>query len=72
MTGGEQLKQMLDEHQSSMVQLIDDKCTELEDVMSKAAPVQQQDGGSDNVAMPFAKGEAKDVSVCNMNTQQEV
>ena len=55
-----------------MVQLIDDKCTELENVMSKAAPVQQQDGSSDDVAMPYAEGEAKDVSVCDMNTQQEV
>ena len=32
----------------------------------------QQDGGSDDVAMPFAEGEAENVSVCNMNTQQEV
>ena len=66
---------MLDEHQASMVQLIDDKLTELKNEMRdffSAVPVQQQDGGSDDGTMPFAKGEAKNVSVCDMNTQQEV
>ena len=70
---GERLKQMLDEHQASMVQLIDDKLIELKNKMRDffpAAPVQQQDGGSDDGAMPFAEGEAEDVSVCDMNTHK--
>ena len=58
-----------------MVQLIDDKLIKLKNKMRDffpAVPVQQQDGGSNDGAMPFAEGEAEDVSVCNMNTQQEV
>ena len=72
---GDQLKKMLDKHQASMEQLIDDKLTELKNEMRdffSAMLVQQQDGSSDNGAMPFANGEAKDVSVCDLNTQQEV
>ena len=50
---GEQLKQMLgDEHQAPMVQLIDDKHTELKNEVRDFSScagwcVQQQDGGSD-------------------------
>jgi hypothetical protein len=71
---GERLKQMLDEHQESIVQLIDNKLTELRNEMRDCFPAapEQQDGGSDDGAMQFAEGEAEDVSVRDTNTQQEV